>query len=404
MPDPQLSLLLMGAVGSYMALAVVAYLTRRVTIGPFHDPEIEARGDSPFFPMSARLFFAWALSPLWRVVVWSGLPATAITTLALLLSLGSGMAVATGHLALGGWLYLGAGVCDVLDGRIARLNGTASARGAAIDSVLDRYSDAAVLAGVAWLLRDSWQLVFPLLALIGSFLVSYVRARGEGLGQSVKVGLMQRAERVVLLGGALAFSPVVSELVPSIHAITLVSGVVAVLAVTTQITAFRRLTHLLRALDDAPKKERSGWRRLLPASVSALVATGADFGLVVLLVESAEVSATTATAAGCVLGGVINFLMNRHWTFGSKDRPVPQALRYTIVSGTSALLNSAGVALVLLAPLPDYRIGWLLVRGLVFLCWNFPLQRDYVYGPAGRNKPPALDPSEPTPAEHRLTS
>ena len=303
----------------------------------------------------------------------------------------------------GGWLYLGAGICDVLDGRVARHTGTASARGAAIDSVLDRYSDAAVLAGVAWFVRGSWLLVFPLLALIGGFLVSYVRARGEGLGVSVKVGLMQRAERVVIIGLALAISPVVESLAPTIRAASLVIAAVAIVGVMTQVTALRRLAYLLRALDTRPPMRRRGWRRLVPATVSALVATAADLGLVMLLVGVLDCTAALATAAGCLLGGGINFAMNRRWTFASTAQKAPQAMRYTIVSGTSALLNSAGVALVMLAPLPDYRLAWVVVRGLVFVCWNFPLQRDYVYGPAGRGKPLALDSKTDTSAEPHFT-
>ena len=390
MADARLSVVVFAVIATYSALAAMAYVVRRFTVGPFRDREVEKRGASAVLPMSARMFFIWALRPLWLAVSWSGLPATAVTTLSLLLSLGSGAAIALGHLALGGWLYLAAGICDVLDGRIARHTGTASPRGAAIDSVVDRYSDAAVLAGIAWLLRDSWQLVFPLAALIGSLLVSYVRARGEGLGVSVSVGLMQRAERVVLIGAALTLGPLISLAVPSVSSLALVTAVVAFVAVMTQVTALHRLAHLTRKLDRRPSYNRGGWRRLVPATVSAAVATAADFALVTLLVSSLWSSAAIATAAGCVLGGFINFMLNRHWTFASKDRPTPQALRYTIVSATSAVLNSGGVALVMLFPLPDYRIAWVVVRGLVFLCWNFPLQRDYVYGPAGRGKPPEL--------------
>ena len=112
-----------------------------------------------------------------------------------------------GQFSLGGWLYLCSGACDFLDGRLARITGKSSASGAALDSILDRYSEAAMLIGLAWYYRESWVLLPVLAFLAGSFLVPYVRARGEGLGLHLKVGLMQRPERVVVLGVAVVFSP-----------------------------------------------------------------------------------------------------------------------------------------------------------------------------------------------------
>ncbi|MCA9624248.1 MAG: GtrA family protein, partial [Myxococcales bacterium] len=281
--------------------------------------------------------------------------------------------------ALGGWLYLSAGLCDFFDGRLARDQGAASPRGAAIDSVLDRYSDAAVLAGLGWYYRDQWVLAVVLTALVGSLLVSYIRARGEGLGASVKVGLMQRPERVVLLGAALALSSVVAWATGRAGLQDqIVIGALVVLAATTQITALRRFVHLLRALTPNPESscERS---QVLRAGISSLLATGADFGLVLGLV-TIGLPPWLATGIGCLLGAAINFGINRVWTFRRRDEAAaPQALRYTVVSTTSAILNAGGVGLLLLLSLPDYRAAWLVARVLVFLCWNYPLQRDYVY-------------------------
>jgi len=143
---------------------------------------------------------------------------------------------------------------------------------------------------------------------------------------------------------------------------------------------------------------------VVPATISAFIATAADFGLMSLLVSWDVATTTQATALGCLLGGIINFSLNRVWTFASTDDiPTLQAIRYTIVSVTSALLNSGGVALALTLPLADYRIGWVLVRGVVFLCWNFPLQRDYVYGPQGKDRP-ELSGDEERPVTSSATS
>jgi phosphatidylglycerophosphate synthase len=110
--------------------------------------------------------------------------------------------VLVSNLQLGGILVLAGGMFDVLDGVVARVNGKSSKFGAFLDSVLDRYSDALILLAIAWNLGK--QANYPgvalcLLTLVGAFLISYSRARAEGLGESCKYGLMERPERVVLI-------------------------------------------------------------------------------------------------------------------------------------------------------------------------------------------------------------
>jgi len=364
----------------YLVLGVPVYLLRRRR---YRDRELEQRGSSVLLSMPLRIYFSWAIRPLYRLVERSGLPPTAITTLSWLLSVAAGVALAVGRFALGGWLFLAAGLCDFFDGRIARNSGKASPRGAALDSIVDRYGDAAVLVGLAWYYRESWVLVAVLVTLVGSLLISYVRARGEGLGTEVKVGLMQRPERVVLLGLTVALSPVEAALrTPDdprpMH--WLAVGGLVILALATQGTALQRFVHVLRKLPGSPRDD--GWlvpRNLaLAAGVSAAIATAADFGLVTGLVELVSVAPWLATVGGCVLGALINFGINRRFVFHSQDRPAPQLARYALVSATSALLNAGGVAVLLLLDL-DYRLAWALVRAAVFVGWNLPLQRGYVY-------------------------
>lgn len=108
-------------------------------------------------------------------------------------------------LRTGGLLILVGGAFDVMDGVVARTNGKASRFGAFLDSVLDRYSDAAILLAIAWNLGESHNytgVVLCLGTLVGSFLISYTRARAEGLGEDCRHGLMERPERVVLLSVA----------------------------------------------------------------------------------------------------------------------------------------------------------------------------------------------------------
>ncbi|MBN1945225.1 MAG: GtrA family protein [Bradymonadales bacterium] len=394
---------------TYFFSALAVYLVRNRIYGKHRDPEVESRGDSAILGMRLRVFFVWTLKPLWNLVVRSGIPANALTTLSVLLSILSGVALAAGRFSLGGWLYIFAGICDLLDGRLARHMGQASPRGAALDSVLDRYSDSFVLAGMAWYYRDSWVLLAVLLALVGTSMVSYVRARGEGLGISVKVGLMQRPERIMYLGAANAFSPIVEALVVPddphpIHRLA-VLGVV-LLAISTQLTAIRRLRYLLISLGADSLKEwlQSDPGRMFRTILAASVATIADFLLVLLLVAGRGYSPWLATALGGTLGGVIAYTLNRLLTFGKKRRARTYALRYLFVAFTSILLNTGGVAIFMLIPSMDYRLGWLLVRCAVFAAWNFQLHRNYVFAPVpthpfeppeSEEPPPPQQPSNP---------
>jgi putative flippase GtrA len=111
------------------------------------------------------------------------------------------------------------------------------------------------------------------------------------------------------------------------------------------------------------------------------VATGIDFAVVVALVQGMAINASTATLVGALVGAITNFSMNRIVTFRNGDAIAPQATRYAVVSGSSALLNAGGVALLAFHPALDYRIAWWLVRGVVWLGWNFPMQRSWVFAP-----------------------
>jgi phosphatidylglycerophosphate synthase len=173
-------------VASYFLIGLVAYslLAARSRLSP--DPEIDSRGKSALIGLGLRRYFAWVMKPVWAGLLLLQVPANAITTLSVLLASGAGMALGAGRFGLGGWLYLLAGACDFVDGRLARLSGRASPAGAVLDSVLDRYADSAVLIGLGWFYRDSWLLLPVFAALVGTQLVPYVRARGEGLGSGLR--------------------------------------------------------------------------------------------------------------------------------------------------------------------------------------------------------------------------
>lgn len=118
-------------------------------------------------------------------------------------------------------------------------------------------------------------------------------------------------------------------------------------------------------------------------ALAGVIATLADFALVATLVGRLGVSPPTATLWGCGLGGIVNFAINRRWSFDSSTTVPSSAVRYALVSASSALLNSAGVALLLglsaLTYAVPYQLVWWVVRGLVSVFFNFPLQRQFVF-------------------------
>ena len=369
---------------AYFVVALMVYTVRFHLYGPYRDEEFENRGSTIITGLWMRLYFAWAIRPLWYVIYKSGIPATAITTLSALLSASSAVALGIGRFSLGGWLFIAGGICDFLDGRVARMRNEATPAGNLLDSVLDRYSDGMIFVGLAWFYKDSWVLGPVLLALTGTFFVSYIRAKGESLGIKIEVGPMQRPERFVFLGVGVVLSPIVEAILepnnksPE-HRLAVV--VIIILAITTHATAARRLIYGLRKLGKTPFKGMASFSKgsLARNLIAALVATGTDFVVFYSLVNYASMNPGLATAIGCVVGAVINFSINRIWVFGSNDKTILQFARYAFVSTTSALLNAGGVTVLLLVPSSEYRIAWVLVRCAVYISWNFPLHRDYVF-------------------------
>lgn len=371
------------AIVAFFLAGWIVYVTTNRLRGAFHDEEVDERGKGGLIARRARHFGAWLLRPVWRSLVALDVPPNAITTLSVGMALGAGVALAAGRFALGGWLYVWAGALDMLDGRVARESGRTTRAGAALDSVLDRYTESAVLVGLAWYYRDSWVLFACLMAITGSLFVPYVRARGEALGATMKdVGFFQRPERILLLGLSVALSPIPEAiLVPHDaappHRVA-IAGIVIV-ALASHATALQRLVHLLESL--GPSRRKSNARRtVLRAVTTSAIATGVDYLHVHLLVEVAGVSVPSATAIGCVAGGFTAFAISRYWVFGDTLGTVgQQAARFVFVSGSSAALNAGGVAVLLLLPDAWYPVAWLVTRVVVFATWNYPLLRGYVF-------------------------
>jgi len=143
----------------------------------------------------------------------------------------------------GGFIILAAGLFDMMDGRLARMSGKSSLFGALWDSTLDRYSELVSLFGIclAFIRMDNegewfWMGVVTFAAMIGSVMVSYVRARAEGLDIDCKVGLMQRPERVVVTAATAMITGITGN-------IWWLAGGMILIAVLANITAFWRIGH-----------------------------------------------------------------------------------------------------------------------------------------------------------------
>ena len=172
-----------------------------------------------------------------------GLTPNLVTMIGLLIAGVAAYLIGVGLWWAGGLVALFAGIFDMFDGALARNTGRASNFGALLDSTIDRVSEAVVLLGVLayYLTRDNdWGAMLVYAALVGSIMVSYMRARSEGLGIECKVGVMQRPERVALTGLGL----IVAHWIPVVMLVVL--GVIAAL---TTVTAIHRLVHTWRMLE-----------------------------------------------------------------------------------------------------------------------------------------------------------
>jgi len=143
--------------------------------------------------------------------------------------------VATGDFLAGGLLVLFSGLFDLLDGAVARHTGKVTKFGALFDSTVDRITEGALFFALAWYYLPqgkSLEVLLAFLAMVGSFLISYIRARAEGLGIECKVGVFTRAERMAILVLGLLFNQMFIALL--------------LLAVLTFVTVVERMVHVWR--------------------------------------------------------------------------------------------------------------------------------------------------------------
>lgn len=198
-----------------------------------------------------RQSFEAGLQPVGANIRRTGITADHLTVTGVVLATAASLAIANGALRAGLLLLVLCALPDLLDGAVAKASGTAGPRGAFFDSVSDRVTDALLLGGVAWHLSTTHPgriAVLPMAVLAASMLISYERAKAESLGFHARGGLMERAERIILLGVGLLFD-------------SILIGVLWVMLVLTVITAGQRFAMVWRQASVAqPTPQASRWK------------------------------------------------------------------------------------------------------------------------------------------------
>ena len=242
------SLAVLAAVLGAAFASVAVYAAR----GGSRDRDAEDKGAQLLFGAGDFLmhWFLWAIGPAERACLRLGVTPDHLNLAGLLLGLASGLLIASARLEAAGWAIALAGVCDILDGRLARTLKLASPYGKFIDSTLDRFVETFAFVGFAWYLRTTPHgAVLAGAALAASLLVSYAQARGETVSVSGSGGLMQRAERMVLTCLACLFDAPLTRVLGWPEG-SLVLAMLWIVAVGAFATAVHRTVWIARRLKE----------------------------------------------------------------------------------------------------------------------------------------------------------
>jgi len=193
------------------------------------------------------------IEPAISLLARNNVSPNSITTVGTLLTVAAGVVYATGHIMTAGWIMAATAFFDVVDGEVARRTGRSTVFGAFYDSSLDRVADGALMAGLTVFYatnpvhQNLYMMVVCLCGIIGTFLVSYTRARAESLGIDAKFGVMQRPERIVLLSAPQALFGLFWNG-------WVLIGIIILLTVTAWITAVQRIAFVHRNTRHADNK------------------------------------------------------------------------------------------------------------------------------------------------------
>ena len=239
------------------SLALAVYSIRTVVKGRYRVARVDAMGGTPLLGAWPMEFGYWCMHGVARALITLRVGPNTVTLASLFAALAAAFALAFGYFGAGGWLVISAGLLDVLDGWVARARGVDGEAGELFDSVVDRYCDLAIYGGLSAYYFRHWPAfaVVVWLAMVASFMVTYVRVQGEAQGvRGVPNRLMRRHERTAYVGVGLAASPIVASFVepgaahPVFHVALVACGVVAVVG---NVAAVRVASTIHRRLRDA---------------------------------------------------------------------------------------------------------------------------------------------------------
>jgi CDP-diacylglycerol--glycerol-3-phosphate 3-phosphatidyltransferase len=232
-------------VGFFLAAVAVFSIVRKRH--KLTEAEIKKLGDSKPLPLFLREYWTWLIGPIERFFIRHGIKPNSITAFSVFLAMISGYFYFLGWWGFAGLMQIVSGTCDVFDGRIARATKTETRSGAFFDSTLDRYSEAFTFMGIMGFYRNSWIFWVAFLAFTGSMMISYTRARTEGLQMEVYKGFMQRPERIFLLSASSLLSPIFVFIYHKWWGTDqhLLIFVLALIAVTTNYIVLKRIKLIL---------------------------------------------------------------------------------------------------------------------------------------------------------------
>ncbi len=199
------------------------------------------------------------LTPIGQSLRRTGISADVVTMVGIAMAGIAAYTIGSGYLRVGFLFILLTGIPDALDGAVARASGTGSTRGAFLDSVSDRLTDAMLFGGVAWYLasnRPGRISMLPVAIMAAAMLISYQRAKAESLGFDAKGGIMERAERFIVLAFGLLFNEILI-------------GVLWVMLALTLVTAVQRFVKVWRQASQGRPVRRSAQRRVARRSTAS---------------------------------------------------------------------------------------------------------------------------------------
>jgi CDP-diacylglycerol--glycerol-3-phosphate 3-phosphatidyltransferase len=237
-----------------------AYLIRIALVGRRRHARTDADGGSLFLNKRTMEMVYWILEPIIDFLAALRITPNMVTLFSLIPAAGAGVALGFGWFGLASVLAVVATFCDILDGLLARKTGVSSGAGEVIDAAVDRYGEMFFFAGLVFYYRTHDEVLFILLlAIIGSFMVSYATAKAEAMGVSAPRGAMRRGERAAYLIAGAAFTPAWKTIFGNAHAlamhelpIILAVTIIAVVSNISVVQRFSAINDLLRAKEKAP--------------------------------------------------------------------------------------------------------------------------------------------------------